>query len=166
MMFTQRFPSYFDGVIAMAPAMRVSKGATIAAAWDTQALGAIAPAGTDGKPVLARALSDGDLALVRTAILKSCDAQDGLADGLVSHPAACRFDVRSLACSGAKNADCLAPAQVGALQKMFGGPADSAGASSISAGPGIRAWAIRPTTGACGSWATRRPPCPTRATSS
>jgi hypothetical protein len=127
MMFTQRFPSYFDGVIAMAPAMRVSKGATIAAAWDTQALGAIAPAGTDGKPVLARALSDSDLGLVRTAVLKSCDAQDGLADGLVSHPAACRFDVRSLACSGAKNADCLAPAQVGALQKMFGGPADSAG---------------------------------------
>src|SRR3954469_4175681 len=42
-MFTQRFPAYFDGVIAMAPAMRVSKGATIAAAWDTQALNAIAP---------------------------------------------------------------------------------------------------------------------------
>ena len=57
MMFTQRFPSYFDGVIAMAPAMRVSKGATIAAAWDTQALQAIAPPGADGKPVLSRALT-------------------------------------------------------------------------------------------------------------
>ena len=32
MMFTQRFPELFDGVIAMAPAMRVSEGATIAAA--------------------------------------------------------------------------------------------------------------------------------------
>ncbi|PRW68126.1 tannase/feruloyl esterase family alpha/beta hydrolase, partial [Pseudomonas fluorescens] len=38
MMFTQKFTQHFDGVIAMAPAMRVSKGATIAAAWDTQAL--------------------------------------------------------------------------------------------------------------------------------
>src|SRR6185295_7191898 len=96
MMFTQRFPSYFDGVIAMAPAMRVSKGATIAAAWDTQALAAIAPAGADGQPVLGNALTDADLGLVRTAILQSCDAQDGLADGLVANPAACRFDVRSL----------------------------------------------------------------------
>lgn len=32
MMFSQRFPAYFDGVIAVAPAMRVSEGATIAAA--------------------------------------------------------------------------------------------------------------------------------------
>jgi feruloyl esterase len=38
MMFTQRFPHHFDGVIAMAPAMRVSKGATIAAMWDSKAL--------------------------------------------------------------------------------------------------------------------------------
>jgi feruloyl esterase len=127
MMFTQRFPSYFDGVIAMAPAMRVSSGATIAAAWDTQALAAVAPAGADGKPVLSQALTDADLGLLRNAILQSCDAQDGLADGLVSNPQACRFDVRTLACSGAKNATCLAPAQVGALQRMFAGPLDSAG---------------------------------------
>jgi len=37
MMFTQRFPTYFDGVIAVAPAMRVSEGATIAAARSTPA---------------------------------------------------------------------------------------------------------------------------------
>ncbi|MBC5785681.1 tannase/feruloyl esterase family alpha/beta hydrolase [Ramlibacter sp. USB13] len=127
MMFTQRFPSYFDGVIAMAPAMRVSRGATIAAAWDTQALAAIAPAGAEGKPVLANALTDADLGLVRNAILQSCDAQDGLADGLVSHPAACKFDVKSLQCTGAKNATCLSQPQVNALQKMFAGPVDSAG---------------------------------------
>ena len=127
MMFTQRFPSYFDGVIAMAPAMRVSKGATIAAAWDTQALNAIAPAGADGQPVLSRALSNADLGLIRSAILKSCDAQDGLADGLVSNPGACKFDVRSLQCSGAKTAECLSAQQVGALQKMFAGPVDSSG---------------------------------------
>ena len=127
MMFTQRFPSYFDGVIAMAPAMRVSKGATIAAAWDTQALNAIAPTGADGRKVLSQALTDADLGLLRNRILQACDAQDGLADGLVSNPAACKFDVRTLACSGAKDANCLAPAQVGALQKMFGGPQDSAG---------------------------------------
>jgi|KBSSwiStaDraftv2_1062776.scaffolds.fasta_scaffold126805_2 feruloyl esterase len=126
MMFTQRFPSYFDGVIAMAPAMRVSKGATIAAAWDTQALAAIAPRGADG-PVLSQALSDADLALLRKGILEQCDAQDGVADGLVSNPAACRFDPRRLMCAAGKAPDCLAAEQVGALKKMFAGPIDSAG---------------------------------------
>jgi feruloyl esterase len=127
MMFTQRFPSYFDGVIAMAPAMRVSKGATIAAAWDTQALAAIAPLGPDGKPVLSRAFSDVDLALLRKGILDACDGQDGLVDGLVSNPAACRFDPRQLTCEGGKTTDCLTPPQVGALKKIFAGPADSSG---------------------------------------
>jgi hypothetical protein len=32
-MFTQRFPAHFDGVIAIARSIRVSKGAAIAAAW-------------------------------------------------------------------------------------------------------------------------------------
>jgi feruloyl esterase len=127
MMFTQRFPSYFDGVIAMAPAMRVSRGATIAAAWDTQALNAIAPPGADAKPVLSQALTDADLGLLRNAILKSCDAQDGLADGLVSNPAACKFDVRNLQCAGTKTASCLSQPQVNALVKMFAGPVDSEG---------------------------------------
>jgi len=111
----------------MAPAMRVSKGATVGAAWDTQALQAIAPAGADGQPVLSQALSDGDLSLVRKGILQACDAQDGVADGLVSNPAACKFDVRQLQCTGAKNDSCLAPQQVSALQKVMGGAKNSKG---------------------------------------
>jgi pimeloyl-ACP methyl ester carboxylesterase len=127
MMFTQRFPTYFDGVIAMAPAMRVSKGATIAAAWDTQALAAIAPQGADRKPMLSQALGDAELALLRKGILDACDAQDGIVDGLVSNPAACRFDPRQLMCEGGKNTDCLTTLQVGALKKIFAGPTDSGG---------------------------------------
>ena len=127
MMFTQRFPQHFDGVIAMAPAMRVSSGATIAAAWDTQALQAIAPPGADGKPVLSKALSEVDLGVLRKGILDACDANDGLADGLVSNPAACRFDVTKLQCQGAKNDSCLSAPQVGALQKMVSGPRTGSG---------------------------------------
>ncbi|NDY92472.1 tannase/feruloyl esterase family alpha/beta hydrolase [Ideonella livida] len=127
MMMTQRFPQHFDGVLAIAPAMRVSKGATIAAAWDTQALQAIAPKGGDGQPVLSQALSDADLARLRDGILQACDAQDGLADGLVSHPAACRFDPAALQCRGAKTEQCLSAPQVGALQRIFAGARDSQG---------------------------------------
>jgi hypothetical protein len=127
MMFTQRFPSYFDGVIAMAPAMRVSSGATIAAAWDSQSLLAIAPTGPDGGKVLSNALPPDDLQLLRKGILDACDAQDGVVDGLVSNPAACRFDPAALQCTGAKTASCLAAPQVSALNRIFTGAKDSAG---------------------------------------
>jgi pimeloyl-ACP methyl ester carboxylesterase len=127
MMFTQRFPQHFDGVIAMAPAMRVSSGATIAAAWDTQALQAAAPKNAQGQGILSQALSDADLGLIRQGVLAACDAQDGVTDGLVSNPAACQFDIRSLQCSAEKTASCLAAPQVSALQKIFSGAKNSKG---------------------------------------
>lgn len=127
MMFTQRFPSYFDGVIAMAPAMRVSKGATVAAAWDTQVLNAIAPAGADGKPVLSQALSNADLALLSQGVLAACDANDGIQDGLVSNPASCKFDPVALQCTAGKEATCLSAPQVTALKKVLTGAKDSSG---------------------------------------
>ncbi|MFM2403529.1 MAG: hypothetical protein RL223_1409 [Pseudomonadota bacterium] len=141
MMFSQRFPQHFDGVLAMAPAMRVAQGATIAAAWDVQALAAIAPRAADGRPILARALSDADLGLLRERILARCDGDDGLADGLVSHPAACRFDVRTLQCAdgadgtAAQAGRCLAAPQVQALQRMFAGPHDGAGRALYTSWP-------------------------------
>ena len=127
MMFTQRFPHHFDGVIAMAPAMRVSKGATIAAMWDSQALAAIAPKNVEGQIILSQALTNDDLGVLRRGILDKCDALDGAADGIVSNSAACKFDVRALQCNGAKEASCLSEPQVSALRKMFSGPVNSKG---------------------------------------
>lgn len=132
MMFTQRFPQHFDGVLAIAPAMRVSKGATIAAAWDVQSLAAAAPRTPDGQPILGQVLSAADLGLLRERILAACDADDGLADGLVSRPEACRFDVRALQCGGGdrtpeQEGQCLSRAQVIALDRMMAGPRDGAG---------------------------------------
>lgn len=127
MMFSQRFPDHFDGIVAIAPAMRVAKGATIAAAWDSIGYRSIAPAGSDGLPVLSQALSDADLGLLRQGMLDACDAQDGAVDGLVSHPAACTFDPAVLQCAGTKDASCLSAAQVQVLQRGFAGPRNSAG---------------------------------------
>ena len=79
MMFTQRFPTYFDGVIAHAPAMRVSSGATIAAMWNNIALTSVAPV-VNGAPILSQALSQSDLALVSGKILQQCDSLDGALD--------------------------------------------------------------------------------------
>ncbi|MFM2067899.1 MAG: hypothetical protein RLZZ584_2808 [Pseudomonadota bacterium] len=127
MMFSQRFPELFDGIVAVAPAMRVSEGATIAAAWTTQQFLAVAPRGADGKPVLSQALSDADLKLVADAVLERCDAADGLKDGLLQRN--CTFDPAVLRCAGtgAKTASCLAPNQVDALARMMAGPRNAAG---------------------------------------
>jgi pimeloyl-ACP methyl ester carboxylesterase len=127
MMFAQRFAHHFDGVIAMAPAMRVSKGATIAAMWDSQVLAAIAPKNTEGQVILSQALTNEDLGVLRKGILDKCDALDGATDGIVSNSAACKFDVKALQCKSAKDASCLSEPQVSALTKMFNGPVNSKG---------------------------------------
>lgn len=150
MMFSQRFPSYFDGITAGAPAMRVSSGATVAAMWNNRKFNDIAPLGTDGKPVLSQAFSNGDLNLVADAVLAACDAGDGVVDGMVQNTRACRFDPAVLQCTGAKADTCLSPAQVGALQEVFGGPKNSAGQALYVTQPwdagirnaGWRAWTL------------------------
>lgn len=150
MMFSQRFPSYFDGIIAGAPAMRVSSGATVAAMWNNIRFDAIAPAAPGGGRILAQAFSDADLALVADGIEASCDAADGVVDGMVSNTNACTFDPAVLQCAGAKSDACLSAPQVGALQAVFAGPRNSAGQALYAGQPwdpgvadaGWRAWTL------------------------
>jgi pimeloyl-ACP methyl ester carboxylesterase len=142
MMFAQRYPAYFDGIAICAPAMSVSSGATIAAAWDTKTYLSIAPPNAEGHRILSQAFSDVDLSLVSRGIASACDAADGAADGMVLRPEACRFDPKRLQCAGAKDAGCLTSAQVTALERTFAGPRDSSG-RALYVGqawdPGIRA---------------------------
>lgn len=150
MMFTQRFPTYFDGVIAVAPAMRVAEGATIAAAWTVQQFMAVAPKGAEGQPVLAQAFSDAQLKRVADAVRERCDAADGLADGLVQDFARCSIDPRSLVCpAGAATPGCLSAPQADALARMMAGPRNSRGPLYTGwpwdpgmADPGWRAWTL------------------------
>jgi Tannase and feruloyl esterase len=149
MMFTQRFPELFDGVIAQAPAMRVSQGATIAAAWTVQKFLQVAPAGPDGRPVLSAALGPAQLQRVAADILERCDAADGLADGLVSDTALCRVNLARLTCP-AGGEGCLSRAQAAALQAVMAGPVNRDGGRLYFpwpwdpgiAHPGWRAWTL------------------------
>jgi poly(3-hydroxybutyrate) depolymerase len=150
MMFAQRYPAYFDGIAICAPAMSVSSGATIAAAWDTQTYLSIAPADANGQRVLSRAFSDGDLALVARAVTAACDAADGATDGMVQRPDACRFDPATLRCAAAQKDGCLTSPQVAALTRAFGGPRTSSGRALYVgqawdpgiAAPGWRQWKL------------------------
>lgn len=134
LMAAQRFPLYFDGIVSGAPAFRVTHAA-IGSAWETLAFLKIAPKDAAGHPILSRAFSDADLNLVANRILKACDALDGIADGLVMNPRACRFNPESLACPGAKQPTCLSHEQVSALERVMGGPKNSRGEAIYSNWP-------------------------------
>ena len=148
-MFSQRYPDLFDGIIAGNPGMDLPKAA-VAEAWDTQAFASAARALTPfGHPDLATSFTAAELSAVGDAILKACDAKDGLVDGIVASPEACRFDPQTL---GPQGSGFLSASQVTALKNVFGGARDSKG-RALYAGwfwdPGIaaagwRIWKIGP----------------------
>jgi feruloyl esterase len=109
----QRYPQDFDGVVAGAPGnnrVRLNAGFL----WqflanrrhgDNSAL--IIPAAK--------------LPLITNAVVASCDANDGVTDGVVDDPRTCRFDPGSLQCSGSEGPGCLTAEQVSALNRMYDG---------------------------------------------
>jgi hypothetical protein len=126
MMAALRHADQFDGIVAGAPILEQHVAQT-GSMQMLQEFTRIAPLGVDGKPVLSRAFSDADLGLLQRDVLAQCDALDGLADGSVDHPTACRYEPTRLQCSGAKTDACLSVAQVGALTRVLAGPRDSRG---------------------------------------
>jgi Tannase and feruloyl esterase len=124
MLMSQRYPLYFDGIVAGAPAMRTGHS-NLATRTVAVALNAIAPKDADGK--LGAALSDSDKKAVVAKLLATCDARDGAPDGMVFDALGCTFLPRELQCAGAKAEGCLSPDQVAAIEKGFAGPRDSRG---------------------------------------
>lgn len=110
-MEAQRFPEDFDGILAGAPANNWSHLLT-GHAWDMQALTA-----TPGS-----AIPPAKLPFIHQAVLAACDSKDGLRDGLISNPRACRFDPAILTCKAADTSECLTKPQVEALAKIYAGP--------------------------------------------
>jgi len=127
MIMSERYPSYFDGLVSGAPAMRtgysnlgmrsVSVALSKAAAHD-------ASGRRDSRlahcPSATRNSSS-------THCLKTCDADDGVADGMLFNPRACGFDPTSLVCKGAKSDSCLSAAQAAAVKTALSGPKASNG---------------------------------------
>ena len=108
LMEARRFPDDYDGIIAGAPATAWSKLMT-SFAWNAQAL--------SEAPKLGKKLK-----LVQDAVLKKCDALDGVQDQLLENPRNCSFDPSELLCKAEDGADCLTASEVSALHKIYGGP--------------------------------------------
>ena len=126
MLQSQRAPTEFDGIVAGAPAMRTNYS-NLATRWISTSLNAVAPAGGDGKPITAQALSPSDRKLVVEGLLQACDALDGVRDGMIFNTRGCRFDPAALVCKGSKTDSCLSAAQAAALSKAFAGPVTTRG---------------------------------------
>lgn len=133
MLATQRFPSYFDGVVSGDPGFNympmVANSLT-----DVLAIAQAVPAGatTPLGPDLGKAFAPADRALIRNAIVAKCDAKgrDTLVDGIIADPAACDFDPQAdmPTCAGAPDGSCLTSPQKTALASMFAGGKTSTGA--------------------------------------
>jgi len=125
MIMSQRYPAYFDGIVAGAPAMRTGHS-NLALAYIAAAFGEAAPKDASGKPAPRELLSDSDRKLLVGSLLEACDAKDGLKDGMIFNRSACHFDPAVLLCQGAKTDGCLTASQVNALE-AFAGPKTSHG---------------------------------------
>ena len=81
LMEAQKFPEDYDGIIAGAPASPWSK--LMSSFLWTDKVAHSVPEAT---------LTPAKLAIVQQAVLAQCDKLDGVADGIVENPLACRFD--------------------------------------------------------------------------
>jgi feruloyl esterase len=111
LMLAQRYPTDFNGIFSRVPVIH----------WTGLQHKGLA----DGKALMNGGwMNTAEVKLVHDAVLQSCDALDGVKDGIVSDPLACRkvFDVRKLACSAGAQAhttgSCLNAAQIKAVQTL------------------------------------------------
>ena len=127
MILSQRYPTTFDGIIVGDPAMRTGLSNLAIGKWIPVAFNQIAPKDSEGKPLITQAITDADRKLIADALLKQCDAKDGVADGMISDPLGCDFDPAVLTCKEGKNESCLSPEKVAAIKKAMGGPKTMSG---------------------------------------
>jgi feruloyl esterase len=116
LMEAQRFPEDYDGILAGAPANFWTHLLTKALA-DAQA--------TTLDP--ASYIPSSKLPAIASAVNDACDAQDGVADGIVNDPRKCHFDPASMLCKAGDSEKCLTAPQATALKKLYEGPNDAAG---------------------------------------
>lgn len=133
----QRYPEDFDGVIAGAPGNNRSAlnlGFLWMAAQNLQT-----PAGY---------IPPAKLPAITRAAVASCDAKDGLVDGLISSPEKCNFDPSVLQCDGKETDACLTSPQVDTLKRLYAGARNPRTGEQIYPG-----WPVGSESSYLGGWA-------------
>src|SRR6185369_6390548 len=110
LMEAQRYPDDFDGIIAGDPSF-----GTMGQIRRTRVYQKLLSSG--------HFLSAAKISLLANAVLDSCDATDGLADGLITDPRACTFKPESLKCRGPEGVDgpdCLTSGELETVNLIHG----------------------------------------------
>jgi hypothetical protein len=114
-----RYPLDYDGIIAGASVLYAPFGPPLQLFWDSTA-----NIGSDGKTIM----DPKKIVLLAKAALDACDlVGDGVKDGVISDPWSCKFKPEELKCTGAEATDCLTEADLGVVNKIYGGPRNSKG---------------------------------------
>jgi len=108
LMSAQRYPEDFDAIVAGSPAINFT-GRSAQAVWIGQATHK-----DEGS-----ALPQAKFAVIHEAVLAACDAKDGVKDAVLEDPTKCKFDPKTLECSGADAPTCLTSAQVETVRKIY-----------------------------------------------
>lgn len=111
LMEAQRYPEDFDGIISGNPG-HVWNHLFFSGIWNNRAFQSDA----------ASYVSPAKFALVEKAAVETCDAKDGVKDGIISDPLNCNFDAAVLLCKNGDAEDCLTQPQITALKKIYSGP--------------------------------------------
>jgi feruloyl esterase len=115
LMEAQRFPADFDGILAGAPANY----------WTH-----LLTAGDDLARLADRPeykIPSTKIPAISDAVLKACDALDGVKDGILTDPRRCHFQPDSIECNGADAAKCLTAPQATLLKRLYMGGKTSGG---------------------------------------
>jgi len=107
----QQYPEDYNGVISSCPSNFWTR-LEVAQVWRSRAV-------LDSP---ASYIPAAKLPLIYNAMLTSCDALDGVKDGILEDPRRCNFDPATLLCQGPDTGACLTAAQVQAAKKIYAGP--------------------------------------------
>jgi feruloyl esterase len=116
LMAAQKYPEDFDAVLAGAPA----NFQTHLHAWDLSVAMPAVRTPASGVPAA-------KLAMINRAALAACDGRDGIKDGLINEPRACKFDVASLECKAGDAESCLTAPQIETLKRAYSAARTSSG---------------------------------------
>lgn len=116
MMSAQRFPEDFDAIIAGAPvynqlALNAVQFHNMKSLIENRSL----------------ALSPEKVQLLHNALMTSCEANDGVADGFLNNPLACSFEPEVLRCESAQTSVCLTAEELSSVDRVFNGTYGSNG---------------------------------------
>lgn len=106
----QRYPTDYDGIVAGAPVFGWTR-------TQTRNLGLQKIQREDP----AAFVPGSKLKVLHQEVMNQCDALDGVKDGVITHPPACKLDWSKIICKSGDQASCLTPSQAKLMQADYAG---------------------------------------------